>query len=113
MKKRLLAAAVAASLCIVPTAQAQWIVLDPTNLVQNTPPLLSVGKRVMDLGYDFHWQRYSRPFLRTPEGLLIVLSVLNKCPYLIDEAVGTFGRDFLDRNRWCEQRCVWKFAFNG
>ena len=36
MKKRLLAAAVAASLCIVPTAQAQWIVLDPTNLVQNT-----------------------------------------------------------------------------
>ena len=36
MKKRLIAAAVAASLCIVPIAQAQWIVLDPTNLVQNT-----------------------------------------------------------------------------
>ena len=36
MKKCLLAAAVAASLCIAPTAQAQWIVLDPTNLVQNT-----------------------------------------------------------------------------
>jgi len=36
MKKRLIAVAVAASLCIVPAAQAQWIVLDPTNLVQNT-----------------------------------------------------------------------------
>ncbi len=36
MKKRFIAAAVAATLCIVPAAQAQWIVLDPTNLVQNT-----------------------------------------------------------------------------
>ena len=36
MKKRLIAAAVVATLCIVPAAQAQWIVLDPTNLVQNT-----------------------------------------------------------------------------
>ncbi len=36
MKKRLIVAAVVASLCIAPAAQAQWIVLDPTNLVQNT-----------------------------------------------------------------------------
>jgi len=34
MKKRLLATAVAALLC-VSTAQAQWVVVDPTNLVQN------------------------------------------------------------------------------
>ncbi|HEY9271632.1 DUF4141 domain-containing protein, partial [Achromobacter sp.] len=36
MKKRLLAATVAAMLCTVSTVQAQWVVVDPTNLVQNT-----------------------------------------------------------------------------
>jgi len=36
MKKRLLATVVAAMLCTVPTVQAQWVVIDPTNLVQNT-----------------------------------------------------------------------------
>ncbi|CAB3731316.1 hypothetical protein LMG1866_04657 [Achromobacter ruhlandii] len=36
MKKRLIAAAVAAMLCTVSTVHAQWVVIDPTNLVQNT-----------------------------------------------------------------------------
>ena len=35
MKKRLIAAAIAAMLCTA-TAHAQWVVIDPTNLVQNT-----------------------------------------------------------------------------
>jgi P-type conjugative transfer protein TrbJ len=36
MKKRLLAAAVAAMLCTATTVHAQRVVIDPTNLVQNT-----------------------------------------------------------------------------
>ena len=36
MKKRLVAAAVAAMLCTATAVQAQWVVIDPTNLVQNT-----------------------------------------------------------------------------
>lgn len=36
MKKRLVAAAVAAMLCTATTVHAQWVVVDPTNLVQNT-----------------------------------------------------------------------------
>ncbi|MBK6745306.1 P-type conjugative transfer protein TrbJ [Ottowia sp.] len=36
MKKHLIAAVVASLLCTVPTVQAQWVVIDPTNLVQNT-----------------------------------------------------------------------------
>ncbi|MGQ0708189.1 MAG: P-type conjugative transfer protein TrbJ [Rhodoferax sp.] len=36
MKKRLLAVAVAALIGAMPVAQAQWVVIDPTNLVQNT-----------------------------------------------------------------------------
>ena len=37
MKKHLIAAAVVASLlCTVPAVQAQWVVIDPTNLIQNT-----------------------------------------------------------------------------
>ena len=35
MKKRLVAAAIAAMLCTA-TAHAQWVVIDPTNLIQNT-----------------------------------------------------------------------------
>lgn len=35
MKKRLLAAAIAAMLCTATTVHAQWVVVDPTNLVQN------------------------------------------------------------------------------
>ncbi len=35
MKKRLLAVAVAALIGAVPIAQAQWVVIDPTNLAQN------------------------------------------------------------------------------
>jgi P-type conjugative transfer protein TrbJ len=36
MKIRLLALAVAAFIGVMPAAQAQWVVVDPTNLVQNT-----------------------------------------------------------------------------
>lgn len=36
MKTRLLAVAVAALIGAMPVAQAQWVVIDPTNLVQNT-----------------------------------------------------------------------------
>ena len=36
MKKRLITAVVATMLCTVSTVQAQWVVIDPTNLVQNT-----------------------------------------------------------------------------
>ncbi|AZU56153.1 P-type conjugative transfer protein TrbJ [Ralstonia pseudosolanacearum] len=36
MKKRLLAVAAAALIGAMPVAQAQWVVIDPTNLVQNT-----------------------------------------------------------------------------
>jgi type IV secretion system protein TrbJ len=35
MKKRLLAVAAAALIGVVPVAQAQWVVIDPTNLAQN------------------------------------------------------------------------------
>jgi type IV secretion system protein TrbJ len=35
MKKRLLAVAAAALVGVVPVAQAQWVVIDPTNLAQN------------------------------------------------------------------------------
>lgn len=35
MKKQLLAAAAASLIALVPAAQAQWVVIDPTNLAQN------------------------------------------------------------------------------
>ncbi|ARK63638.1 P-type conjugative transfer protein TrbJ [Burkholderia pseudomallei] len=36
MKMRFLSLAIAALICVMPAAQAQWVVVDPTNLVQNT-----------------------------------------------------------------------------
>lgn len=36
MKKHVLAVAIAGLICIAPVAQAQWVVMDPTNLIQNT-----------------------------------------------------------------------------
>src|SRR3546814_13976733 len=45
MKKRLVAAAIAAMLCTA-TAHAQWVVVDPTNLVQNTLTAIRTLKQI-------------------------------------------------------------------
>ena len=45
MKKRLLAAVVAAMLCTA-AAHAQWVVIDPTNLVQNTLTAISTLEQI-------------------------------------------------------------------
>lgn len=43
MKKRLLAVAAAALIGAVPVAQAQWVVIDPTNLRFPDPLILPTG----------------------------------------------------------------------
>ena len=46
---------------------------------------MSIGERVMELGYDFIWMRFSRPYYITPDGDKITLVVINNCPYLVDD----------------------------
>ena len=57
---------------------------DVTPLVlQNTPCVLSVGKRVVQDGYDFVWRHGEDPYLLHPEGRRRVdLVVRDFCPYL-------------------------------
>ena len=52
-------------------------------VMPNTPPVLSVGERCLDHGYGFHWHRGADvPYLETPSGKKIRLTVQGKIPYL-------------------------------
>ena len=63
MKRRLLAAAVAAMLCTA-TAHAQWVVIDPTNLIQNTltaiQTLEQIYNQIKQLENEAHYQNNNR-----------------------------------------------------
>ena len=48
----------------------------------DSPCLLSVGKRCLEYGYEFHWPKYSPPYLVSPEGNVIKLEVQSNVPIL-------------------------------
>ena len=52
------------------------------HVVQNTPSLISIGKRCMEQGYTFTWPAGELPVLQGPGSKEIVLDVLNNVPYL-------------------------------
>ena len=55
-------------------------------ILDNTPPVLSVGKRVMEQGYSFPWPNGSRPYFVHPvTGKKIKLKVNGNIPYLIED----------------------------
>ena len=55
-------------------------------VLDSTPPVLSIGKRCMDLGWAFHWEPYSKPWIVTPDGCRIELQVYGNVPYLVERA---------------------------
>ena len=56
-------------------------------VLKDTPPVLSVGKRVMHQGYGFHWDPYStEPYFVTPDGKHLYLTVEDDVPYLAADA---------------------------
>ena len=63
MKKRLVAAAIAAMLCTA-TAHAQWVVIDPTNLVQNTMTAIRTLEQINNLSL-IHISEPTRHFKRS------------------------------------------------
>ena len=54
-------------------------------LLPDTPFVLSIGLRCMELGYDFHWMRYTNPYFVLPGGAKVNLKVVNNVPYLFDD----------------------------
>jgi RNA:NAD 2'-phosphotransferase (TPT1/KptA family) len=53
-------------------------------LLPSTPAVLSVGKRVMEEGYSFHWPNKSVPFFILPSGKRVYLVVHGYVPYIVD-----------------------------
>ena len=59
-------------------------------LVQSTPPVLSVGLRCVDEGFDFIWRGSLRenPYMVRPDGKMIQLEVRDYVPYLCSKTTG-------------------------
>jgi len=53
-------------------------------VMQDSPDVLSLGRRCMDEGYSFRWDAKgpTRPYLVTPQGTVVMLRVDHYCPYL-------------------------------
>ena len=56
-------------------------------LMESSPPVLSVARRVMLQGFSHLWLRSKLPLLITPDGVGIILKVRHGVPYLIPEEV--------------------------
>ncbi len=54
-------------------------------VLDSTPDVLSIGRRCVEDGYEFHWRPYSlHPTITTPEGKIVQLISRDCCPYLDD-----------------------------
>ena len=50
-------------------------------LLESTPPVMSVGIKCMDEGYDFVWRAGKEPYFQKPDGVRIKLTVRDYVPY--------------------------------
>ena len=82
-------------------ANCDWVVwqqigelgeeVDPY-ILDSTPDVLSIGRRCVESGYEFHWTAYSlAPTLVRPDGHVITLVSRDCCPYLDDHDPGFFN----------------------
>ncbi len=55
-------------------------------VLQSTPPVLSIGKRVMDLGYSFLWGAGRQALMVRPDGLAVDCHVEGNIPYMSEDA---------------------------
>ena len=58
-------------------------------ILESSPPVLTVGRRCKQEGYEFHWPRNALPYMVNGEGVRIVLKVENFVPYIDEGAVTT------------------------
>ena len=49
-------------------------------VLDNTPPVVSVGKRCMEEGYGFYWKPYSTPVFIKPDGAKICCKMRGRVP---------------------------------
>ena len=70
------------SMGTLPVEIASLDEITSATVMQSTPNVLSLGKRVLNQGYGFYWLPYSRPYLVLPDGTAYVLDVKDFIPYL-------------------------------
>ena len=60
-------------------------------VLENTPAVLSIGKRCMQDGYEFRWRPNKAPYFITPQGRKVVFEVENFVPYFRENPCGDQG----------------------
>ena len=55
------------------------------HVLDETPTVLSIGKRCMKMGYAFHWMPGKLPFMVTPKQGFVHLQVKDDIPYLVSD----------------------------
>ena len=51
-------------------------------VLDSTPPVLSVGRRCMEMGYSFVWLADQDPYFVCPDGSIVEFEVGDNIPYL-------------------------------
>ena len=54
-------------------------------VLDETPTVLSIGRRCMKMGYAFHWMPGKLPFMVTPKQGFVHLQVKDDIPYLVSD----------------------------
>ena len=57
-------------------------------VLDQTPSVLSIGRRCMEEGFSFWWQAYKNPILYLPDGKAITLEIIDYIPYLRERESG-------------------------
>ena len=53
--------------------------------LDDSPSVMSIGKRCMRLGFDFVWRGYSKsPYYILPDKRKVKMTVIGDCPYLVE-----------------------------
>ena len=60
-----------------------WGDITAAYIMNDTPAVLSVGKRVCNEGFSFLWLHGKTPCFITPDGSIIPFDVQNDCPYIV------------------------------
>ena len=62
------------------------VISDQVNplLIDECPPILSIGQLCMETGYSFYWPAGKKPFLVNRKGKRIEFKIEDNCPYLAD-----------------------------
>ena len=56
-------------------------------VLENTPPVCSVGRRCMDEGFDFHWYAGKPPYFITPDGKKLRCKMKGRVPVIGEGSV--------------------------